>query len=376
MPDWILWLGGVLLFLVLLSASVAVHEAGHMVAAKKLGLKVPEYSIGFGPKIFKWKRKETDYSIRAIPLGGFVMIQDLRYPEKTYERNSLSRVKPWKRQIIFAAGPLVNIVIGVTLLMVTLLSFPYQRGTTIVEQTPVCSTAVTACGSSEAGIRAGDKILTIDGEKVETLDDIASAKAGKDSITVTLDRAGQTLTIPNVTLEPKTSLMGIIVTTEDAWRTPAEAWTFVEDSVKQNLIAIAHLPEKVGPILESIVVGDRPDDTPSSVVSIGKTYGDVAVDKENTDLVKFQTYLLYTALFNIGLGVLNLTPIIPLDGGRMLIAFMDSVRIRWAKLTRKKYTPIRETVYFAMASVSTIAVFGFMGALILSDFSLIFHGNL
>jgi RIP metalloprotease RseP len=105
--DW-LFVAGVLFFVLVLLVTVAIHEAGHMTAAKALKLDVPEYSVGFGPKLFTIRTKKTAYSLRAIPLGGFVLITDMRYPEKSYERSALSRVSPWKRQIVFFAGPAVN----------------------------------------------------------------------------------------------------------------------------------------------------------------------------------------------------------------------------------------------------------------------------
>jgi len=374
MPEWIIFVGGVLLFLLILSVTVALHEGGHMFAAKKLGLNVPEFSVGFGPKLFSRQGKKTNYNIRAVPLGGFVLIEDDKQEKDSYERGSLSYVAPWKRQIIFAAGPAVNIVLGTVLLLVALMAFPYQAGTTLVDKVQACD--VGPCGSSEAGIQSGDKILSIDGIAVDDLYAIAEAKEGKESITVVLERDGKEVTIPNVQLQEKTALMGIVVTTGDAWRSFPEAWSFVGVTIEQNIHALANLPSRVAPIAESIVTGDRPDDAPGSVVSIGKNYGDTAVAPESETGNKFYVYILYTALFNFGLGFLNFLPILPLDGGRMFIAFMDSVRLRWSKITKKLYTPTRKTVYLAMASVSTIVVFGFMGMLILSDFSLIFRGNL
>lgn len=376
MPDWILFVGGVLLFVLLLSITVALHEAGHMYVGKKVGLDVPEYSVGFGPKLISWGKKDTRYSIRAIPLGGFVLIEDRRHPEKSFERGTLSRVAPWKRQLVFAAGPAVNIVLGTVLLMVTLLAFPYDKGSNVVDEVQSCSTSHTACGSLEAGIQSGDTVLAINGVETPDLDAIAAAKKGLTSIDVLVLRDGKEILIENVALEPKTSLMGIVVETHDAWRTPAEAFGLVGDTIYHNLVGIVKIPEKVAPVVESIFIGDRPDDSPASVVSMGKTYGDVAVMPEITAIDKLQTYMLYTALFNLGLGIINLLPFLPLDGGRMVVAAMDSIRMRWARLVKKEYIPTRETVYFAMASVSVVAVFGFMGLLILSDFSLIFHGNL
>lgn len=374
MPEWVLFVGGVLLFVLILSITVALHEAGHMIAAKKLGLSVPEFSVGFGPRLFGRKRGSTDYNVRGIPLGGYVLIQDETQEEGSYERSALSHVAPWKRQIIFFAGPAVNLVLGTVLLMVALMAFPYQAGTNEIEAVQSCD--VGTCGSLQAGIQQGDVILSIDGTPVSNLEEIAAAKSGKSSIEVVVQRNGEQLTIPNVQLDPETSLMGITVTLADAWRSFPQAWSFVAVTVENNLQALANLPSKVAPVAESIVTGERPEDSPGSVVSIGKNYGDTAVAPEEETGNKLYIYLVYTALFNFGLGFLNALPILPLDGGRMLIAFMDSCRLFWSKVTKKVYTPTRKTVYMSMAMVSTVVVFGFMGMLILSDFSLIFRGNL
>ncbi len=375
MPEWLIWLSGVLLFLVILSVTVALHEGGHMFAAKKLGLSVPDFSVGFGPKLFSRRGKKTEYSVRAIPLGGFVMIEDETQEKDSYERGALSYVAPWKRQIIFAAGPAVNLVLGTVLLMVALMAFPYQAGTNLVDKVQLCADG--PCGSAEAGIVSGDRILSIDGIAVADLDEIAAAKEGKSSIDVLVERGGEEVTISNVKLESDTALMGIVVTLGEAYRTFPEAWTFVGTTVEQNIHALANLPSKVAPIAESIVTGERPEDAPGSVVSIGKNYGDTAVAPESETGNKFYIYMIYTALFSFGLGFLNMfIPLLPLDGGRMFIAFMDSCRLFWSKVTKKVYTPTRRTVYLALASVSAVVVFGFMGMLILSDFSLIFRGNL
>ena len=374
MPDWILFVGGVLLFVLILAITVGLHEAGHMFAAKKLGLSVPEYSIGFGPRIFSRKGKKTEYNVRALPLGGYVLIQDETQPEESYERSALSHVAPWRRQIIFAAGPAVNLVIGTSLLLIGLLVFPYQAGTNLVEKVQSCD--VGACGSQAAGIQDGDRVLSIDGAPVKNLEEISKAKKGKASIDVVVERDGAEIAVPNVKLDSKTYLMGIQTTLGESYRSVPEAWTFVVVTVENNIQALANLPSKVAPVAESIVTGERPDDAPGSVVSIGKRYGDAAVEPQENWYDKLYAYTIYTALFNFGLGFINLLPILPLDGGRMFIAFMDTCRKAWSKVTKKVYTPTRKTVYMAMAMVSTIAVFGFMGMLILSDFSLIFRGNL
>lgn len=373
MPDWLIFTGGVLLFVAILSITVALHEGGHMVAAKALKLKVPEFAVGFGPRLFGKKGKKTDYNVRLLPLGGFVSIEDESQPEGSFERNSLSHVAPWKRQIVYFAGPFVNLVLGSALLLVALMGFPYYVGNTMVQAVQTCDAG--ACGSLQAGILPDDKILEVDGKTVTLLPDIEREKKGKDSIDVLVEREGTEILIENVKLG-EDGLMGVVVDTTQAYRTLPQAVTFVGQTIHENIEAIFRIPEKVVPVAQSIVTGERPADSPGSVVSIGKTYGDVAVAPVEETGDKLYIYIIYSALFNLSLGLINLLPIVPLDGGRMLIALFDSCKRLWSKITKKLYTPTGKAVYGVITAIGVVIVFGFMGMLILSDFSLIAHGNM
>jgi len=369
--NW-LFIGGILLFVAILLVTVAIHEAGHMAAAKKLGLDVPEYSVGFGPKLFTIRTKKTAYSLRAIPLGGFVIIHDERYPEKSYERIALSRVKPWKRQIVFLAGPAVNIVIGVVVLFAVLLSTPYNKPANYVGELYTCSNSA-GCGAREAGLKEGDKIVAIDGVAVKNFEDLGKAKEGKTELkTVVVKRAGETVMLRDLkmTVDPKTKVayMGIQAT-KPTYRSFADASTFVTSAFKQNFIGILHMPEKLPKVFSNIFSGDKGADDPASVVAASKTYGDLAANTQQTTEFKAQTFLYYSALFNLGIGLINLIPILPLDGGRMWIAFCDTLRIRYYRLRKKKYQPVTQRMFSYLSATSAIAVFGFMALIILSDVS-------
>lgn len=374
MPEWLIWLSGVLLFVVILSVTVAVHEAGHMIAAKRLGLEVPEFSIGFGKKIYSRTGKKTTYNVRSLPFGGFVIIEDKTQPEGSFERSSLGHVAPWRRQIIFAAGATTNIVIGSILLVVALMSFPYNVGSTVVSSVQSCADG--PCGSLEAGLLAGDKIVSINGTDVSNLSEINAAKKGQNEINLVVERNGEQISLPNVQLTKDTYLMGITVGTKEVWRTFPDAVSLIGATISQNVQSIINLPSKVVPVAESIFTGHRPADSPGSVVSMGKKYGDIAVAPEGQTGNKLYVYLMYTALLNLGIGLLNLIPIGVLDGGKMLVAFMDSCKKLFSKISNRVYRPTGKKFYLALTAVSAVAIFGFMGLLILSDFSLIFRGNL
>jgi len=376
--DW-LFVAGVLFFVLVLLVTVAIHEAGHMTAAKALKLDVPEYSVGFGPKLFTIRTKKTAYSLRAIPLGGFVLISDMRYPEKSYERTALSRVSPWKRQIVFFAGPAVNLVVGTAILLALLVATPYQQQANYVGELNTCDSN-TGCEAQKAGLEVGDKIVMIDGVPISNFEDIAPAKNGKEVIeTLIVERAGEEVTIKNLplTLDKETgvSYMGIQATKE-AYRTVGDAWTFVAFSFTENLKALANLPEKVPAVLGNIVTGDKEADDPASVVAAGKSYGDLASSTEVPQDDKIFNFIYYSALFNIGIGLINLLPFLPLDGGRMWIALCDSLKMRWAKIRKKEYQPVSQGMFGAMTAVSAVVVFGVMALVILSDVSAIVAGSI
>lgn len=369
--DW-LFLAGIGLFLLVLMLTIAVHEAGHMGVAKLLKLDVPEYSIGFGPKLLSKKTKKTVYNLRAVPLGGFVQIQDQRYPEKSYERDALSRVSPWKRQLVFSAGPLVNIVLGVILLLGVLMLTPYNQPSNHVAMLHTCESSV-GCAAAEAGLLEGDEIVNIDGIPVSSFEDLTVAKEGKATLdTLTVLRGNEEITFNNMALheDPENGAYYIgIQATEEAYRSLSDAWTFVTFSFEQNLIALLHLPEKVPVVVENVFTGDKAADDPASVVAAGKSYGDMAASTEIKESDKVFTFIYWSALFNIGIGLINLLPMLPLDGGRMWIAFCDSVRMRWAKIRKKDYEPVTQRMFLTMTAVSAVAVFGVMLLVIASDIS-------
>lgn len=375
--DWLFWLG-VAGFILMLLFTVAIHEAGHMAAAKALKLDVPEFSVGFGPKLWKKQGKKTEYSLRAIPLGGFVQIEDRRYPEKSYERGSLARVRPWKRQIVFVAGPAVNIIFGMALLLGTLMFTPYTSPSNQVGELYPC-TADVGCAAKQAGFQVGDYIVEIDGIPVTDFETLGVAKDAKPVLeSVIVERAGERVELTNVKLtesEMGTYMLGIKATSS-SYRTLPEAWTFVESSLWMNLEALSLLPAKVPSVAESVVTGEKKPEDPASVIVASKTYGDLAADTEIKVADKVSNFLYWSALFNLGIGLINLLPILPLDGGRMLIAFIDSIRIRWASLRKVKYSPVTKTAFTTASIVSAVMVFGFMGLIMLSDIRALFAGTL
>ncbi len=149
---------------VLLGVLVFVHELGHFLAAKALGVKVLRFSIGFGPRLFGFTRGETEYRIAVLPLGGYVkMAGEVPGEEVTPEEEARSYLaqSPWKRMLIVAAGPAFNLLFPLLVLFVVLASYP-QTSTRVLSLEP-------GLPAAEAGVQLGDVITRVDGQPVRGL---------------------------------------------------------------------------------------------------------------------------------------------------------------------------------------------------------------
>src|SRR5512132_4060217 len=177
---------------VLLGVLVTVHELGHFLVAKACNVKVLRFSVGFGPALLKFHRGETEYRLAIVPLGGYVkMAGDMPYEELPPEdaaRGFLAQ-PPWKRGLIVAAGPVFNLVFPVLVYFFVFFGAHQAESTRIGAVEP-------GLPAAEAGLRPGDRILKVDGEKVETFGELRDAlqpRYGKE-ITLTVERDGKAFT--------------------------------------------------------------------------------------------------------------------------------------------------------------------------------------
>ncbi|WP_223635048.1 RIP metalloprotease RseP [Corallococcus sp. EGB] len=177
-------------FILLLGVLVTVHELGHFLVAKACGVKVLKFSIGFGPKLIGFTKGETEYQVALLPLGGFVkMAGDLPHEELPPEeaaRGFLAQ-PPWKRGLIVLAGPAFNLLFPILVYFFVFLGPQQALSTRVGSVTPDMAAAA-------AGIRPGDRILSVDGEQVRTFEDMRDAFIGKFDrpIPVTVERDGKT----------------------------------------------------------------------------------------------------------------------------------------------------------------------------------------
>lgn len=181
------------LFILLLGVLITVHELGHFLLAKACGVKVVRFSIGFGPKLFGFIKGETEYQVALLPLGGYVkMAGDTPHEELTPEEaeRGFLNAAPWKRALIVAAGPAASLVFPVLIYFCVYLGAHQATSTKVGFVDP-------AMPAASAGIRPGDRILAVEGEKVQTFDDLRDAFVGRFDrpVAVTIERDSKPLLV-------------------------------------------------------------------------------------------------------------------------------------------------------------------------------------
>jgi regulator of sigma E protease len=185
-----------LAFLFVLGVLIFVHELGHFLAARRVGVRVLTFSLGFGPKLLKVKRGDTEYCVSAVPLGGYVkMAGDSAEDNPSGQPDEFLSKTKWERFQILIMGPVMNILLAVVVLAIVLAqgaeTAAYQ------DRSPVIGKVTPGSPAERAGLRRGDKFVTIAGDAVATWKDASFAivtRANRD-ISVTVDRGGQPLTV-------------------------------------------------------------------------------------------------------------------------------------------------------------------------------------
>src|SRR5688572_15849630 len=186
-----------LAFLFVLGVLIFVHELGHFLAARRHGVRVLTFSLGFGPKILTFKRGDTEYCVSAIPLGGYVKMagENPEDPRSGHPDEFLSKTK-WQRFQILFAGPAMNIILAVA---ITAFVLAYQGVQVAVyrDEPAVVGSVITGSPAEKGGLRRGDRIVNVAGDIIETWNDLEIAigirRPGRD-VTITVVRDGQTVT--------------------------------------------------------------------------------------------------------------------------------------------------------------------------------------
>jgi regulator of sigma E protease len=312
-------------------ALILLHEAGHFVAAKRTGMRVESFFLFFGPTLWSFKRGETEYGIKCIPLGGYVKINGMNPEEEMppgEEHRAYFRQKVWKRIVVAAAGPAVNIVLAFVILFAV-----FGIGG-LSEQKPIVD--ATTSNSSAAGVlQKGDVITSINGEsfagltggeRVGRVTDVVTADkcpgkqvdgcAASEPLEMTVLRDGKVKNVevtPHYSGKEKRMLVGL------RWD-PSLTWVGIStgEAASHSLDVMGEVISRTGSVFAHIFEAEKRKEI-SSVVGIS----DVGHEAVNNG---WRDAFLILALVSLSLGLINLVPILPLDGGHIFWAIVEKLR--------------------------------------------------
>ena len=372
---------GVLAFVVALLFSVMVHEAGHYLTAKKFHMRVTEFFLGFGKRIWSFQRGETEFGIKAIPAGGYCRISGMSVNEELPEADKhrafyLASVP--KRLIVLGAGSFLHFVLGFLILVVLLAGVGVTSVTKTIDQVVPCISDSKCTPTSPpspakvAGLLAGDEVIAINGVESENWVDYTKTirASARKEITITVKRNGERILIPITpaarTLDGKViGYLGIINKLGTHRDGPIKAITnsgrLTIDLLGNSVTSLISLPTKI-PALVRQTFGNEERDAQGlvGVVGVARVSAQTASDPKLESREKVATFLIIIASLNIFVGVFNLLPLLPLDGGHMAVAVIDGVRRLNAK--RRKLSPPAAIDVERLLPI-TLAVFALLAVL-------------
>ena len=350
---------GWLIFLVALLVSVMLHETGHFVMAKRFGMKATRYFVGFGPTLWSFTRGETEYGLKALPAGGFVKIEGMTSIDEVApedEPRSFRRAPGWQRLIVLAAGSFMHFVLAAVLIFAVAFGIGAEvvSTSTVLGPAPACIpasekalTSGAACPSNaaqspaaKAGLQAGDKVTSFDGVPVANWTQLTSAiakvKPGTP-VTLTVERGGQPLNLHTMLADVPGRPGGYLGIAASYTFQPQGFVDSLKDvgsgfsqTVTGSASALAQLPGAL-PDLFHANRGSTAAGNVTSVVGAARDTGQEVSSNVGWQQ-KVEFVLLLIASLNIFVGLLNLLPLLPMDGGHVAVVIWERIRAWFARL--------------------------------------------
>ncbi|MEU8265905.1 site-2 protease family protein [Sphaerisporangium sp. NPDC049002] len=418
--SWLI-VAGFLIFFLGMALSIGLHELGHLVPAKIFGVKVTQYMVGFGPTMWSRRRGETEYGMKWIPLGGYIRMIGMLPPKpdadptklrgmstgpwqgliETTRQASLEEVGPgdgervfyrkpwWQKAIIMSGGPAMNFVLAFALFAVVIMGFGVQVTKPIVAGIPECvmTQAEQAKGqkctpshprspAAAAGLRVNDKIVAVGGKQVASWEEATKIirMHGAGPIAIGIERGGKPMTLnANLIAQDRPSIddpakidkavgyLGVSATVVLEKQGPGYVAGVMWDVTKRSAQALGRFPEKlVGVWHAAFGGGERDLNSPMSVVGAGRIGGEIAaapVPVEN----KISGLLQLLAGVNLAVGLFNLIPLMPLDGGQIAGALWEGLKRGYARVRRRPapgYVDIAKALPLTYAMAAVLLVMG------------------
>ena len=295
---------------------IFVHELGHFIAARIFGVKVNEFAIGMGPKLFSYKGKKsgTLYSLRLLPIGGYNSIEG---EDGDSDSEGSFCTKPvWQRMIIIVSGALMNILLGFIIMTVIVLTTKNYASNVI--DVFVKSDGMTEYPTEYGGLKSGDKILKINGDRVHIADEVSYAifNEGGSPVNVTVIRDGKKQIIENVQF-PTAESGGVVYGMRNFYF-KVESKNFV-NTVKHTFYGSINSMVQIFDSLKGMLSGKYGFKDVSGPIGVGEAIGQATK-------IGITPLLTLTVLLAMNLGIFNLLPIPALDGGRLVFLIIEAIR--------------------------------------------------
>ncbi|MGI5287986.1 M50 family metallopeptidase [Nonomuraea polychroma] len=415
--NW-LFLVGILIFLIGLMLSIALHELGHLVPAKLFGVKVTQYMVGFGSTAWSRRKGETEYGIKWIPFGGYIRMIGMLPPRPGDDpgkvRNTSTgpfqaliesardaaqeevrpgdedrvfyRKKWWQKVIIMSGGPLMNFVLAFVFFSILLVGIGLPSWAPVVspetntcvipiaEQRTTCKPTDPLTPAAQAKLQPGDRMVSFDGQKINTWEDATRLIRGHGPGPVKLGivRDGKPMTLdvtliaqdrPNLQdpqkIDKNVGFLGVLPTEVMERQSMGEVVGYMGELTARVAQSLLNLPEKMVGVWHAAFSGDERDpEGPIGVVGAGRLNGEIlASDLSNEKKLAFVVNIL--AGFNLAIGMFNLIPLLPLDGGHVAGGLWEGIKRAYAKIMRRpepKYVDIAKVLplTYAIAIVMII----------------------
>ncbi|MFJ2758470.1 M50 family metallopeptidase [Nocardioides sp. NPDC087217] len=409
--SYLLYTLAVIGFILAILVSIGLHELGHMIPAKAFGGKVTQYFIGFGPTVWSKQVGETEYGLKAIPLGGYVKIVGMLPPgadqlgERTEDGALKVRksntgmftqlisdarsaewelIRPedeprlfykmswWKKVIVMAGGPTVNIAIAFFVLWGVFGIYGVRenvvdKGHPVVsslqecllsweDQGRECRASDKPTPAADAGLKPGDELISFNGTELTSW--AVAQELIRDNMdreaTIVIERDGERMTLHTQTVvqervkdlddtsaDPETAKVGFfgmspeshVVTTKEG---PVYALKEMGVMAENAVHSLLRLPVKVWHVALAIVgVEERSADSPVSIVGGGRIAGEIAAHEGLDVGEKVASFAFLVGGFNLFIGIFNFVPLLPLDGGHIATALWEGIRRAFAKVFRR-----------------------------------------
>ncbi|MHA6800819.1 M50 family metallopeptidase [Bounagaea algeriensis] len=381
---------GIVIFFLGLLFSIAWHELGHLATAKMFGVKVTQYMVGFGRTLWSRRIGETEYGVKAIPLGGYirmigmfppkkdeeygrtassapwrVMIEDARQmsaeevrPEDSHRQ--FYQRKPWKRIIVMLAGPAMNLILAVGVFTALLMGHGIPQPTTTVGEVSECVVSADVQDRSNcppgappspaaaADMRAGDRIVEFNGQPVSSWEHLQRAiRDSHGAADLVVERDGQrvplqanlmqseqrSLNDPDETV--RVGFLGVQPTQPYVRQDFGEVVGAIGQYVSITAEKVVQLPQRVPDLVQAIGGGEREQDSPVGIVGASRLGGEVLSSEQLDGRASVMLLFNLLAGVNLSLFVFNLLPLLPLDGGHVFGAAWESIRRRFNQLLRR-----------------------------------------